>query len=185
MQIQNDIYTLAAKNTVAIVVLNGYELPYDVQIAVNSMKVIASSQILDGGMIYERVTKKPFSISFNFVLRQKTAAPDNNQYLKRQETNPLKDAGLERVKPTKSVGHKTEWYFPLYGIKQVMQNIWKPDSIVNVQSTLLNEGFGITELIIEDIEVNTIPGSVNVPVKIKCSENILTSGQIGNSLIIK
>ena len=60
-------------NWPSTVVLNDIILPIDVIIALNGEKVIAETKILDGVSVFERVSRKPFEISFDFNLRKVNA----------------------------------------------------------------------------------------------------------------
>jgi hypothetical protein len=53
--------------------LNGVQLPVDVIIGLDGDKVIAESKILDGVVVYERVSRKPFEINFEFTCRKQDA----------------------------------------------------------------------------------------------------------------
>ncbi len=56
-------------NVPSQVFLNGVELPGDTLLSLNGDKVIAESKILDGVAVFERVSRKPFEINFDFNLR--------------------------------------------------------------------------------------------------------------------
>ena len=58
-------------NNPSKVVLNGIILPEDVIIGLDGDKVVAESKILDGTEVYERISKKPFEINFEFTVREK------------------------------------------------------------------------------------------------------------------
>lgn len=44
-------------------------LPIDVIIGLDGDKVIAESKILDGTVVYERISRKPFEVNFEFTIR--------------------------------------------------------------------------------------------------------------------
>jgi hypothetical protein len=48
-----------------------YTLPIDVVIGLDGDKVIAESKILDGVSVFERISRKPFEINFEFTFREK------------------------------------------------------------------------------------------------------------------
>jgi hypothetical protein len=57
-------------NLPSAVSLNGVDLPIDVIIGLNGEKIIAESKILDGASVFERVSRKPFEVSFEFNIRE-------------------------------------------------------------------------------------------------------------------
>jgi hypothetical protein len=57
-------------NNPSEVYLNGVKLPLDVIIGLDGDKVIAESKILDGVVVYERISRKPFEINFEFTCRE-------------------------------------------------------------------------------------------------------------------
>ena len=72
-------------NIPSSVSLNGIDLPIDVIIGLNGEKVIAESKILDGAAVFERVSRKPFDINFEFNIRELNAVskyifPNNAAY---------------------------------------------------------------------------------------------------------
>lgn len=71
-----------------------------------------------------------------------------------------------------------EYIFPQKAIETVWKNIFLPDSVLKIQNTYLN-GLGVTEIVVESITPTTVRGSKNMPVRIKCFENIE-----GSSIII-
>ena len=71
-----DIY---ATNRPSLVMLGGITLPVDVTISLNGEKVIAESKILDGASVFERVSRKPYEIEFNFTIREQD--PLTKQYI--------------------------------------------------------------------------------------------------------
>jgi Domain of unknown function (DUF6046) len=73
----NDIVDPA--NRPSVVYLNDIQLPIDVIIGINGEKVIAESKILDGVVVFERISRKPFEINFEFTCREKNI--DTGQYI--------------------------------------------------------------------------------------------------------
>lgn len=64
------IYNFDPTNKPHIVFLNDIQLPIDIVIGLNGEKVIAESKILDGVSVFERVSRKPFEINFDFNVRE-------------------------------------------------------------------------------------------------------------------
>ena len=62
---------LNPSNNPSEVILNGIKLPEDVIIGLDGDKVIAESKILDGVSVFERISRKPFEINFEFTCREK------------------------------------------------------------------------------------------------------------------
>jgi hypothetical protein len=147
-------------NQVCFVSLNGVQLPVDVQISMNGNKIIAQSQILDGVSVFERVSRKPMDIDFDFTMRsQKTTY---GRFLK----------------PAINT-----WIFPIDGINDVFSLIWEKDQVLEVKNLFL-EKLGIRQVVVSDIQITTIRGSVDVPIKLKCIEDFYSTKTQGTSLII-
>jgi hypothetical protein len=168
----NDIYTkkvgqITDNNNVSQVVLGGYTLPYDVTIQITAGKMIAQSQILDGVAVYERVTRKPYEIEFEFVMRSKNTT---------QRTATLGSFSLP-------LAIQTQWVFPLNETTEMMQKIWVKDQVLEVDNVYLNK-LGIKQVILQDIQLTTIRGKTDVPVRIKCTEDYYSTKQQGTTLII-
>jgi|YelNatPaOPRAMG01_1025707.scaffolds.fasta_scaffold114821_2 hypothetical protein len=76
---------LDATNRPSLVMLNGVTLPIDTTISLNGEKVIAESKILDGASVFERVSRKPYEIEFNFTIREQD--PTTKKYIFGQNTS--------------------------------------------------------------------------------------------------
>lgn len=139
-------------NNPSSIVLGGMYLPADTETYVNGEKIIAADNILDGPPVTERITGQPIEIEFEGTIRDR-------QY--------------------SEAGTPGKWIFPQDVINQIWNNIWAPNSVLKVINTNLN-GIGIRELVIKNINYNTVKGSVNVPFRLRCYENVP-----GSSLIIK
>lgn len=136
---------------------NGVQLPPDTLILLNGEKVIAESKILDGVMVFERVSRKPFDINLEFTIRQQ------NQEINTALPNPFK------------------YIFPQDKIEDLIGNIWNVNEVVQIQNTYLN-GIGINEIIIKTITFTTIRGNTNVLGSMKCLENYIDNK--GGTLVI-
>ena len=147
-------------NQVCFVSLNGIRLPIDVQISLNGTKVIAQSQILDGVSVFERVTRKPFDIDFDFTMRDQ------------------KVAQAKGLKPSINT-----WIFPLDETNALFGYIWEPDKVLQVQNLFLNK-LGIQQVIVSDIQISTIRGNVDVPIKLKTIEDFYSTKTQGTTLLI-
>jgi hypothetical protein len=155
------------ENTICQCKINGITLPLDVQISLNGDKLISSSQIIDGVTVYERVTRKPYTIDFDFVLREKTTSSGSNTIF----NISYNTAGTD------------QWIFPLDKVAEMFQNIWSKDQVVAVENVYLNK-LGIINIIINDIQIGTVRGSTDVPVRLKASEDFYSVKQQGQSLLI-
>jgi hypothetical protein len=134
-------------------------LPPDVIIIIDGEKIIAESQILDGVMLFERVSRKPFDIDFNFTIRNNIdKSPSNSSF-----QNIINNV---QYNLTNNTGTK----FPQDAINDYISILWNPNEVVKVRNTLLN-GIGINELIIKKITITPIRGSTSVSGTIKCLEN--------------
>ena len=58
-------------------------LPIDVVIGLDGDKVIAESKILDGVAVFERISRKPFEINFEFTCREQD---ESGNYVFPQDT---------------------------------------------------------------------------------------------------
>ena len=134
-------------------------LPYDVMISIDGEKIIAESQILDGEAVFERVSRKPREIVFDFTFRE-----------------------IGVVQTTK--GFFNDYIFPQNSLVE-LNSWWEVNGILKVYNTLLNK-LGITEIICLKHSINTIRGSVNVPVILPCKENYVPNQTaVGQTLIIQ
>jgi hypothetical protein len=70
-------------NNPSLTVIGGITLPADTAIYLNGKKTLAISKILDGVSVVERISREPYEIEFECVLRQ--ASPDNTIYIFPQE----------------------------------------------------------------------------------------------------
>lgn len=155
-------------NTVNIVKIGDYELPCpDVIISIDGNKLIAQSQILDGVAVYERVTRKPYAINLEFTVRDKNTLQGSNNIGSFNWKSASQD----------------QYIFPLGMLQDIFQNIWLPDQVLDIENTLLN-ALGIFKIVIDDISIKTIRGSVNVPVTIKCLEDVYSIDSQGTTLLI-
>jgi hypothetical protein len=158
-------------NNPSQVVINGVQLPQDTITILDGEKVISESKILDGVALYERVSRKPFDIDFNFTIRSDadyTLAKAVNKTITQQSQSNFSSS--------------TAYEFPQKAIEGYFSQIWNLDQVVPVINTLLN-GIGIKEIIIKKITITTIRGTTSVNGTIKCLENY--GDNKGGTLIIK
>ncbi len=141
-------------NLPSLVTINGFQLPVDVMITLNNEKVIAESKILDGVAVFERVSRNPMEINFEFTVRQKGYMPQN-------------------------LG---EYIFPAEILKSLMDDVWLPNAVLTIKNTFLNK-IGIIDVIVKSVTIATVRGSTNVPVSLHCLENYNTEIS-QNTLII-
>lgn len=141
------------KNNPSEVIINNVTLPADTIIILNGEKVIAESKILDGVAVFERVSRKPFEINFEFTIRQQNF-----------EISTL-------------LNHPDKYIFPQDKIEYYMQNVFLPDSVATLKNTFLN-GLGITEIILKPITLTTIRGSTNVLGSLKAFENFTNKNSL-------
>lgn len=79
------------------------------------------------------------------------------------------------IRATDSSGRQI---FPQDDLDDIFTNVWLPNSVQKVVNTYLNK-LGIQELIIKSISPDTVRGSTNIPLRMKCYENVP-----GQSIII-
>jgi hypothetical protein len=95
-------------NNPAIVKLNGIELPKDVIISIDGEKVLATSKIIDGVIVFEHISRNYYEINFETTVR-----------------------AFSELYPNKYV-------FPEQDVTDIFQKIFIPDSVMKVENTLLN-----------------------------------------------
>lgn len=133
-------------NNPSLVIIGNITLPADVVITIDGEKIIADSVILDGVQVTERIARKAYDIDFEFVLREYRI-----------------DGALN--------SDRTSTVFPQDQLDDIFQQIWLPNTVQTLQNTYLNK-LGIQELIVRKISPETIRGSKNLPVRLKCTENV-------------
>lgn len=148
-------------NQPQILVIGGYQLPPDTLILLKGEKTITSDAILDGVVVYEHISRKPYDIDFDVVVRELGAIPGYSP------GNSINIGQILLNQP-----------FPQEQINDIWTKIWTPNTVLPVQNTYLN-GLGILEIVIRKINPATVRGGKNIPVKIEAHENIP-----GQSLII-
>ena len=133
-------------NNPSLVVLGGQALPQDTVIYINGKKILVVDKILDGVSVTERISREPYEIEFECVLR--TSSPDNSLNY-----------------------DKTSYIFPQDTLDSLWQQIWLPDTVQQIQNTYLNK-LGILEMVIESIKPTTFRGSKNIALNIRGIENV-------------
>lgn len=151
-----NIFPIDLANNPKRIVLNGFELPQDSVIRWDAEKVIAESQILDGVSVYERIARKPYVIDLYCTFRQKNDS---------------------------TIAGAPQYLFPQDLIDEFIKQAWVPNQLLTIENTLLNS-IGITEVVFIKHSVDTIRGSLNVPVTINLKENYTPTGTQGQTLII-
>lgn len=73
------------------VFLNNYMLPTDVVVGLDGEKVIAESKILDGVAVFERISRKPFDLNFEFTLRDYGALRGQNVFPQKMTEDVLNE----------------------------------------------------------------------------------------------
>jgi hypothetical protein len=149
-------------NNPSIIVIGGFQLPPDTLIMLNGEKIITSDPILDGVVVYEHISRRPYEIDFDIVIREQGAIQGYNNDGSQNESQSI----------------PTPQPFPQQTINDVWTKIWQPDSVQQITNTYLNN-LGILEIIIKGVKPATVRGSKNVPITIKAFENIP-----GQSIII-
>ena len=151
-----------AANTPYLVKLGGITLPPDVIVRLKDKKDLVMSLILDGVSVYERILRHPFEIDFEFTVRMQNIGGTN----------------YNNTTPPQGLTGTINNVFPQDYVDDILNDVFFPDSIQNITNSFLNK-IGIQQVIIADVDIATVRGSTNVPMKIRCYENVP-----GNSLII-
>lgn len=143
-------------NDPSVVIVGGIILPADTVIYIDGMKTNARSQILDGVEVTEHISRKACNLEFQIVFREFGAmASENSSVL--------------------AVGGGR---FPQDQIVNFWDAVWIPDTVQKLQCTYINK-MGITEIIVDNVNVATATGTTNTPVRLTAYENVP-----GSSLII-
>lgn len=164
-------------NDVCIVKINGIQLPLDVQISIDGSKIIAQSQILDGVAVYEKVTRKPYNIDLDFVVRGIKKTQPTGIIPGLTFNKPIINQWVFGMEDSEDNGI----YYP--GITTINGYCWETDKVLPIENVFLNK-LGIQQIIISDIQMTTIRGSINLPVKFKCLEDYYSIKTQGTTLII-
>jgi hypothetical protein len=141
-----------------------YQLPENTCPSINGSKIIAMSQIVDGVAVFERISRAPYSVKLDFTLYQETTTAEN----------VLGYVGAA----------KAGYIFPIDMLNDIVTKVWKPGTALKVDNILFGT-LGIMELIVEEITIEPVLGSVNVNVSISCLENYYRSDANGQTLIVK
>lgn len=142
--------------------INGIQLPYDVEFSIKGDKMIAISQIIDGGQLFERVTEKAHQIDFTFVLREYENA--------KRSIAPLDNSIIRFYNKYVTPTYQKQIY-PISELKKIWQSIWKKNEIVKVENSILNS-IGIVEIVCQDISLSTKRGFLGIEMKLSGLENM-------------
>jgi uncharacterized protein YlzI (FlbEa/FlbD family) len=123
------------------------QLPENTIILVNGEKIIAETRILDGVSVFERISRKPYEVNFEF-----------NMYDRDIPSIPF-----------------SPFIFP-QGKLELINDMFLENKVINVDNTLLN-GYYIEELIIISFHTTTIRGTKTVLGSLKCKENFVNTNQ--------
>jgi hypothetical protein len=126
---------------------DGLQLPENTIVLINGEKIIAETRILDGVSVFERISRKPYDVSFEF-----------NMYDREVPTIPF-----------------SPFIFP-QGKLELINDMFLENKVVQVSNTLLN-GYYIEELVIISFHTTTIRGTKTVLGSLKCKENFVNTNQ--------
>lgn len=146
-------------NDPSVLLIGGLFLPADTMVYIDGLKTNARSQILDGVEVTEHINRKATNIEFDIVIREYGALA--SQF----GNNPQGIGKLSRA-------------FPQDQLVEFWDTVWLPNTVHKVQHTLLNK-LGLLEIIIDNVNVTTVRGSKNIPIRLTAYENVP-----GQSLII-
>lgn len=133
-------------NNPSRVVIGGVLLPGDVIPYINGKKILAMDKILDGVSTIERISREPYELEFECVIREKNS-----------------DGTLNF--------DKTQYIFPQDELDDAWQKIWLPDTVQNIDNTYLNK-LGIQQMVVESVTPTLFRGSKNISFRIKGWENV-------------
>jgi hypothetical protein len=164
----------------SVVKLGGVQLPRDVMFSLNSTKVIAQSQVLDGAMVFERVSRKPFDVDFDFVLRGLKQNNDRRYFKNIDFNRPSQKQWVVALSDTEGEGGTIQ----SIGLQTLFDKIWVKDTVLPVENNMLGK-LGIFNLIITDIQITTVRGNIDIPIKLKCVEDVYSTKEQGTTLLVR
>lgn len=143
-------------NDPSVLIIGGIILPADTVVYIDGMKTNARSQILDGVEVTEHINRKATNIEFDIVIREFGAMASENSTI-------LSATGAP---------------FPQDQLVNFWDTVWRLNTVQKIQHTLINK-MGINQIIIDNVNVSTVRGSKNIPIRLTAYENVP-----GDSLII-
>ena len=177
-----------AQNNPKLVILNGYQLPWDTVISIDNEKEIAVSQILDGVAVFERILRKPAEINID------CSAAELLNNLKPTFMQTVTGGGKvslqQQTNTANFVSLADQWTdppyqeFPQWQLRFMYQNMFLPNQVQDITSTQLND-LGITQVIVKKISMMPKVGSLVVNVRFQCLENFVGTSSLGSSLFVK
>lgn len=156
-----------AFNTPGTVILTNQSqsvtLPPDSKISpLKAEKHLAMTNILDGVPVFEHIQRKAYKIEIEGTFRMQNKGGQTYY-----NTTP----------PAGAVGEINN-VFALRYLQDIWNNVWVPNTVLNVNNTYLN-GLGILQLVVESFITTVDRGNKNIPFVLSAWENV-----VGQSLII-
>lgn len=174
-----------AQNNPKLVILNGYQLPWDTVISIDNEKEIAISQILDGVAVFERILRKPAEIKIE------CSAAELLNNLQPTFMQKIATGGAVSIQDQTPNGDivtlRDQWTnppwveFPQWQMRFMYENMFLPNKVQDIISTQLND-IGINQVIVKKISMMPKIGSKVVNVIFQCYENFVGTSSLGNSL---
>lgn len=140
-------------------------LPYDIEISIQGEKVLAESKILDGVFVYERILRNPYEIDISFTIREIKTQPNDLDWTVQQMA-------------------AKDFVFPQRVMNRIFTQLWQKDNVLDVYNTMLNR-LGIEQVVVKSVNISTVRGSTNVPCRLSCKENFVSTTALGSTLIVK
>lgn len=164
---------LDGNSNVNIVEINGYTLPPNVLIRIDSDKIIAEHQIIDGEPVFERIADSAKRVEFEFSFVKTSGMVVTNGKIQ----------GI--ISPVTTVmGQPVEKYsYPIDLYDDFLQKVVLPNEVLPVKNTLLNTR-GIYYLIVQSDSCTPERGRMDLPVTLRCLSDKYNTKNNKTSLLI-
>jgi hypothetical protein len=150
-------YTDLETNSVFII-----ELPADTTIQTSASKLLAKSQIIDGVAVFERITRAPIELNFDFTYMQ---------YNDGKPVTPENKAPIMNIFKVGIVKDRNIYQYPINLIKDFYDKIYTKGAVITLKNNYINTAFGIMNIILEDFQTTQERGSMFIGGRLKAYED--------------
>lgn len=142
-----------------------YFLPLSFTYSVNAKKHTASSQLVDGPVIFERVYKEPKIISVNIRVQTKQLSP---------ATSNLFAAYESTVNDTEGDPYKLE----LENLSSMFNDLFENQDVFRIVNTFINQNLHVNYVYMSEYDVSPQAGSLLTEIRMQLIEVDVTSNVI-------
>ena len=142
-----------------------YFLPLSFTYSVNAKKHTASSQLVDGPVIFERVYKEPKIISVNIQVQTKQLSP---------ATSNLFAAYESTVNDTEGDPYKLE----LENLSSMFNDLFENQDVFRIVNTFINQNLHVNYVYMSEYDVSPQAGSLLTEIRMQLIEVDVTSNVI-------